>query len=250
MLFQRAFAKINLGLRVLRRRPDGYHEIETIFTRVNITDEIFVTPAEKLEFECDRRDLSSETNLVYRAAVLLQESLGVARGARIVLRKNIPVGSGLGGGSADAAAALRLLCRLWGENPTEEHLGDLALRLGSDVPFFLRPGSAHATSRGERLTYFRLEIPYPIMVVSPDLHIPTGEAYGAVAPHDHAGSDDLKTLLIQHLGLPELLGNVMKNDFEQPIFRRHPVLHDLRTEIESAGALYCAMSGRDRKSVV
>src|SRR3990170_1955369 len=106
MLFQRAFAKINLGLRVLRRRPDGYHEIETIFTRVNITDEIFVTPAEKLEFECDRRDLSSETNLVYRAAVLLQESLGVARGARIVLRKNIPVGSGLGGGSADAAAAL------------------------------------------------------------------------------------------------------------------------------------------------
>ncbi len=243
MLLQRAFAKINFGLRVLRKRPDGYHDIETIFYRVNPSDEIFVTSSDTIAFECDDETLSTEVNLVRSAAELLQKTLGIRRGARIILRKNIPVGAGLGGGSADAAATLRLLCRLWDETPAEETLSDIARRLGSDVPYFLGTGAAHATSRGEKLDYFHLEVPYPIVILSPEIHVSTRDAYGAVAPKSREGSDDLKTLLTQHLGLPELLGGVLKNDFESPVFRLHPVLRELRGQLLDSGAVFCAMSG-------
>jgi len=243
MLFQRAFAKINFGLRVLRKRPDGFHDIETILYRVNINDELVASPSRDLIFECDDPGLSSTDNLVYTAASLLQNSLGVTRGAKISLKKKIPVGAGLGGGSADAASTLRLLCKLWGENPPEGMLQELAMRLGSDVPYFLSPGAAHATSRGEQLNYFQLDVPFPIVVLSPDLHISTRAAYAAVVPNSHEGSDDLKTLLLQHLALPELLGGVLRNNFESPIFHQYPLLRELRRELLDSGAAFCSMSG-------
>jgi 4-diphosphocytidyl-2-C-methyl-D-erythritol kinase len=243
MLIQRAFAKINLGLRVLRKRPDDFHEIETIFYRVDISDQLFVSPARDLTFECDDPTLSSTDNLVYSAASLLRKKLGVSGGARMVLKKRIPVGAGLGGGSADAATALLLLSALWGKNLTRGEMEELALRLGSDVPYFLHAGSAHATSRGERLSYFPLEFPYPIVVCTPDLQISTRDAYGAVVPNPHEGSDDLKTLLEQHLGLPELLGGVLKNDFQSSLFNRYPLLRDVRREFLESGAGFCSVSG-------
>jgi 4-diphosphocytidyl-2-C-methyl-D-erythritol kinase len=243
MLFQRAFAKINLGLRVLGKRPDGFHDIETIFFRVDVKDEISVEDAPEITLECDRQDLSSGENLVCSAAKMLRMEAGVGRGAKITLRKRIPVGAGLGGGSADAAATLRLLCRLWAISPSEEKLGEIALKLGSDVPYFLRSGTAHATSRGEHLDYFQLSLPYHIVILSPDLEIPTREAYEGVVPNAHEGSDDLRTLLGQHLELPDLLGNVLKNDLEKPVFRLYPQLRTLKKEFLETGAFFCSMSG-------
>jgi len=243
MLIQRAFAKINLGLKILRKRSDGYHDIETIFYRIDASDELSVEEDENFSFECDQPELSNDENLVFAAGSMLREALGTTRGAVVRLRKRIPVGAGLGGGSADAAAALRLLCRLWDQTPSEETLAEIALRLGSDVPYFLRAGAAHATSRGERLTWFDLDIPYPILTLTPDLRIRTADAYAMVTPNPREGSDDLRTLLAQHLGLPELLGNVLRNDFQPPVFRRHPLLAELREEFISSGAAFCAMSG-------
>ena len=142
----RAHAKINLGLRILGRRDDGYHDIETVFHRIALHDEIELETAPALTVESsDPAAPGGEETICHRAAGLLRERLGIERGASIRIRKNIPVGAGLGGGSADAALVLRELPRVWGLSATDETLRDLALQLGSDVPYFLGTGSALRT---------------------------------------------------------------------------------------------------------
>src|ERR1041384_4941825 len=143
MLTVRAYAKINLGLRILGRRKDGYHDIETVFHRIDLFDEVSLAPADGLTLECFPESLpSDERNLCYQAAQLLSRRLHRSPGASIVLRKAIPEGAGLGGGSSDAAATLLGLVQLWDADLPAGELRDLALRLGSDVPYFLNDGSA------------------------------------------------------------------------------------------------------------
>jgi 4-diphosphocytidyl-2-C-methyl-D-erythritol kinase len=152
-------AKINWTLEVLGKRPDGYHEVRTIFQTINLYDTLILSPADGLSLTVRgarrgfRRDsrAAPEGNLVYRAARLLQERTGCGRGADIRLHKNIPVAAGLGGGSSDAAAALRGLRELWELPISDDELAGLAASLGSDVPFFLRGGAALASGRGEVL---------------------------------------------------------------------------------------------------
>ncbi len=243
MLFQRAFAKINLGLRVIRKRQDGYHDIETVFHRVNIFDDLVAGPAQDLSLSCDDPRIPIDGNLVLLAAGLLRQRFGVRAGARLTLTKRIPYGAGLGGGSADAAAALLLLCRLWKLAPPRGSLDEIALAIGSDVPYFLGAGSAYATSRGEMLSYFQLTLPYAILVIVPEIHLSTRSAFEAIVPVDHSGSDDLRTLLLQHLDRPDLLRNVLFNDFEAPAIRSHPQIGDLRRRIYDSGADCCLLSG-------
>jgi 4-diphosphocytidyl-2-C-methyl-D-erythritol kinase len=152
-LYVRAYAKVNLTLEVLGRRPDGFHRIATVLQTVGLWDDLFLFPLPHgVEVECSEASLSGEANLVFRAARLLRGEEGVGQGVRIVVCKGIPVASGLGGGSSDAAAALRGLARLWGLPLSHERLAGLAARLGSDVPFFLRGGTALAQGRGEEIT--------------------------------------------------------------------------------------------------
>src|SRR5512145_2350061 len=147
-----AAAKVNLTLEVLGKRPDGYHEIATVMQTVDLADRLTLEDAETLELDASAAGVPTDgTNLALRAAMALRETVGITRGVRISLDKRIPVAAGLGGGSADAAAVLLGLNRLWGLRWPRARLEAIAVTLGMDVPFFLRGGGALATGRGEQL---------------------------------------------------------------------------------------------------
>lgn len=243
MIFQRAFAKINLGLRILGRRPDGYHDIETVFHRIDIFDEIFATDSPSIDVECSDPSLAGEANLCFTAARLTAEKFKVDRGVRLTIRKNIPVGAGLGGGSTDAATALRLLNVFWGLDLPAGVLRDIALRLGSDVPFFLGDESAYATSRGEVLSYFPLSLPYAVVVVFPGVPVSTAAAYGAVRLRKHTDAGNLRTVLEDNLREPGRLRELLTNDFEEYVYRTYPEIASVRDGLASLGAAVSLLSG-------
>jgi 4-diphosphocytidyl-2-C-methyl-D-erythritol kinase len=176
----RAYAKINLGLEVLGRRPDGYHEVRTVLQTISIFDTLEVTPApDGISLECsDPRIPSGEENIVVKAARLLRDAAGVRAGAKIRLTKRIPSQAGLGGGSSDGAMALLALSRLWNIAPGRELLMSLAERLGSDVPFFLCGGTALCAGRGEEV-YPLPDAPLSNLAIAwPPSGMATKEAYG------------------------------------------------------------------------
>ena len=165
-------AKLNLTLEVIRRRPDGYHELASVVQAIDLRDTLEIIRAGNLSLQCDRQDLESESNLVLRAARALREAAGVREGARLTLTKRIPVAAGLGGGSSDAAAALIGLNHLWGTGLARPRLAEIGGKVGSDVPFFL--GSATALVRGRGDVLFRLPAlaPHIAVIVRPDLAVP------------------------------------------------------------------------------
>lgn len=175
-------AKVNLGLEVLRRRPDGYHDIRSLILSIDLADrlEIRSDPGGALRLRCPGgRVPEDEGNIVLRAARLLREVTGTSCGARLLLRKRIPVGAGLGGGSSDAAAALVGLNRIWRTRVHRRTLEDLAARLGSDVPFFLRGGLQLAEGRGEKLTSLPAPPSLRFIVIYPTLSISTASVYSS-----------------------------------------------------------------------
>jgi 4-diphosphocytidyl-2-C-methyl-D-erythritol kinase len=240
----KAYAKINLGLRILKKRPDGYHDIETVFHRVNIFDELSFEDADSISLAgSDALLPSDDTNLCIRAAKLLQQHCNCRRGARIILDKKIPVGAGLGGGSSDAAATLRALGQLWNLEISENKLIELALQLGSDVPYFLHSGAAYAKGRGEILEYFPLILPYWIVVVYPNIHISTAWAYAQVQPDEGAGAFTLKDIVQQYWGDEEALSKYLNNDFETVIKAHHPQIAEILDALKGSGAGLAQLSG-------
>jgi 4-diphosphocytidyl-2-C-methyl-D-erythritol kinase len=247
----RAHAKINLGLRVLRKRPDGYHDIETIFHRVDISDEITISTAPVLTLACSYPDLPTNAkNLSFRAAELLQNEPGLFGFPRvsISLKKRIPVGAGLGGGSSDAASTLLGIVDYLHLPVPHIRLCALAASLGSDVPYFLSHGSAHATGRGEQLKPISISVPYWILVVFPGIHVSTQWAYEALhrSVTPEPGPDDaepLDTLLNKFLEDPVRHSLLIRNDFEQVVFAEHPRIAALKQVLLDGGALFAQMSG-------
>jgi 4-diphosphocytidyl-2-C-methyl-D-erythritol kinase len=185
----RAPAKLNLTLEVRGRRPDGYHDLASVFQAVSLRDELTARSSSRITLESDRADLAGDDNLVLRAARLVAAEAGPGTGASLVLRKRIPVGAGLGGGSADAAATLLALTRLWRLSLPEGLLSDLAARLGSDVPFFLGGPTALAGGRGEVLTSLRSPAGLPVVIARPAVErVPadkTRRLYAALTPRDY-----------------------------------------------------------------
>ncbi len=183
-----AYAKINLTLEVLGRRPDGYHEVRTVLQVIDLRDTLVVEGADALSLTCDRKDLEGEDNLALRAAHLLRVESGVSTGARLTLHKRIPIAAGLGGGSADAAAALRALDRLWGLGWPVERLAALAERLGSDVPFCLYGGTVLGEGRGERLTPLPVLPPRWVVLAAPvaAMQGKTSALYARLASEDRS----------------------------------------------------------------
>ena len=247
----RAYAKINLGLRILNRRDDGYHDIETVFRRINLFDELSFEPASTISLTCNQPDLPTDgRNLCVRTTELVQKISGTHQGVHITLKKNIPVGAGLGGGSADAATVLRTLPQWWGAGLSEQQLFALALEIGADVPYFLKAGTACATGKGEILDYFALEMPYWIVVVYPNLHVSTTWAYQNVrakSPKEKRKQatvrPSLKDILIQNINDPRMLTNLLHNDFEPLVLRAHEPVARLRQSLSVAGADFAQMSG-------
>ena len=241
----KAHAKINLGLQIVRKREDGYHDIETVFHRIGLHDTLAFNRIEHgIRLSTNHTDIPvDERNLCVRAASLLLEHVSYTGGIQIALEKRIPIGAGLGGGSADAACVLRHLPGYLGFSVAEEDLFDIALKLGSDIPFFLNQGSAHAQGRGELLSYFDLALPYWILVVYPNLHISTAWAYGHVAFQPTLRMHPLKELVLDHIDAPIHWVNKLRNDFEPAVFSEHELVMRTKEILYRTGADFALMSG-------
>lgn len=241
LLRLRAPAKTNLFLEVRGRRPDGFHELDTVFAELDLADELELWPADgpglALEIEGDAGLSAGPDNLVVRAADALRVAAGRPElGARARLRKRIPQGGGLGGGSSDAAAALRGLDRLWGLDLGLERLSGLAAELGSDVAFFLRGGLQRGTGRGELLEPLA---PPPreqdLVLVLPPFPSPTPAVYRALAPYlprEPRGPEAVLAALAS--GSPEQLGAAWFNRLEEPACSILPALAEVRAQLAAA----------------
>jgi 4-diphosphocytidyl-2-C-methyl-D-erythritol kinase len=251
-----AFAKVNLGLRVLRRRRDGYHEIRTVLQSIEFFDDVDVSlrmgGRRSVQLLCDREDLNNKGNLAWRAADLLLRRLRVNARVRVRLVKRIPVGAGLGGGSSDAAAVLRAISYMLRKPPPPDVLLDVASVLGSDVPYFLIGGTAVASGRGTEVTPVP-ELPAAwIALAFPDIEVSTAWAYRALA-------ESRATELTSSAPGPRIVGTGwgsspvdiaferlserMLNDFEGVVFRRYPTLKEIKRRILAHGARCALLSG-------
>lgn len=248
MITVRAPAKINWFLHVLGRRMDGFHEIVSLIQRVDLCDALYIEPSGALEIITDA-DIPLELNLVYRAALLLKEECGIKTGARITLRKEIPVSAGLGGGSSDAAATLRGLNELWGLKLDASGLMDMGARIGSDVPFFLSSPAAVVRGRGEIIEPVGLKRACTVLLVKPREGASAGWAYGSLGmrPGDKVLTkkyDNIK-LFCQALEMGDFsaLSYLQRNDLEPYVIKGFPAVGEIKRFLREHGALLAAMSG-------
>lgn len=238
-LTKAACAKVNLWLRILGRREDGFHEIETRMLEVALADELemAVTARPGVDFQCSEPGVPvNESNLVLKAVRLLEAETGRAFGLRIHLRKHIPHGAGLGGGSSDAAAALAGIDELLALELGRERLLGLAQRIGSDVAFFLLGGACDCTGRGERVAPVAFAEPLRLLLVKPPFAVPTPWAY-----QQWAKSAEVPGLSYEPQVFP---WGTMVNDLERPVFGKHLVLGVMKQWLRSQpGVQGALMSG-------
>jgi 4-diphosphocytidyl-2-C-methyl-D-erythritol kinase len=234
----RAFAKINLDLRVLGKRDDGYHEVRTILQTIDWPDEISIESADEFEFRAHGVS-AGEDNLVVKAVRAFERVTGERVRARIELIKHVPMGAGLGGGSADAAVTLLGLQKFCGRPIPEAELFEALGRLGADVPFFAVGGRALATGRGNVMTPLEDAVGYGLLVVHPGVSISTPEAYSWLTVSDKASS--IRGFCAQSDS--DRGEDEPRNDFESVVFARHPLLSEIKSEILKAGAERAALSG-------
>ncbi len=251
-----SYAKINWVLRVLGRRPDGFHEIDTVFQTIDLADELEfeAAPGHRIELSVTGRTTGPlHANLVYRACRLLQSRLQSPCGMKVHLDKRIPVGGGLGGGSSNAAVTLLAANHLWKAGLSRAELAELGAELGSDVPFFLFGGTARAAGRGERLTLLP-DSPrrYPLVLLFPGFHVSTREAYELGGwKRIEPGSVVLTTQRLdtkiqrfhEALAQGEDVGPLLENDFEGPVFSHYPAFAEAFTRLKNAGCDSVLLSG-------
>jgi 4-diphosphocytidyl-2-C-methyl-D-erythritol kinase len=241
-----AFAKVNLQLRVLARRPDGYHELRTVFQTISLHDtlELELLRRGGIVLEADDPDLPlGRENLVWRALDALSGELGLRRGVRVRLEKRIPAGRGLGGGSSDAAAALVGLMRLTRSRLPLARLVEIAASLGADVPFFLFGGRALGVGRGDEIYPLPEGPRQAVVVVSPaTIHVATREAYRWLDSRLTKRGADSKLFCFSALCWGGQ-GSGLANDFEPAVFRRHPRLARLKRALLRRGAREAALAG-------
>jgi len=244
MLVLPSYAKINLGLRILAKRPDGYHEIETLFVQIDLHDDVQLQQTRGgIEVVCDDpRVPLGEENLAYRAAGLILRQLNRKPGYRITLRKRIPVGAGLGGGSSNAAVTLLGINHLLGYPFEATALKEMALELGSDAPFFIEGGVAVGRGRGEILSKITLRRSFWIALVYPNLEISTRWAY-----QNFSLTKGEKNIRLSEPMGPELdpftAGRFAVNELEGVVFARYPELAKLKEQLEARGAFLASLSG-------
>lgn len=246
MIQERAYAKINLGLEVGHVRPDGYHDMNTLMVPIDLYDELtFDFKEEEGILLIDNTNINSSDNFVYKAAALFMSELHLEKGIVITLKKNIPSEAGLGGGSADAAATLRGLNRLFRLNLSMDELANMAKQLGSDMPFCVYQTLAYCTGRGEEvevlnLTYKRLDV----AIIKPPYGLKTKDVYDGytletINIHKEQFAKIKEALIAGDL---KLLGDNIFNDLEESAFNLRPSLQLLALKIKDMG-LVCGMSG-------
>ncbi len=235
-----ANAKINIGLQVLRRREDGYHDLETVFYPLKVHDVLEVVEANETQFIPSGLPIpgDEQDNLCLKAYRLLQRAYDLPP-VHIYLHKTIPIGAGLGGGSADAAFLLKLIGEQFKLGLNESQLIAYARKLGADCAFFIRNRPVLATGIGDQFLDVALDLsPYQLVLVKPDTHVPTGEAYRAVTPNP------VGRQLTAPIALPvEEWRHAIINDFETGIFSKYPEIGALKAFLYENGAVFAAMSG-------
>ncbi|HVS80922.1 MAG TPA: 4-(cytidine 5'-diphospho)-2-C-methyl-D-erythritol kinase [Pyrinomonadaceae bacterium] len=243
-----AFAKINWSLRVLGKRADGYHELDTVFQMVSLHDSITLeaTDDPQIVLSCDDRSLpSDERNLVWRAASALQVRCAIRRGARVRLEKRIPVHAGLGGGSSDAAATLIGLAYLWNATITRDELLELAGGLGADVPFFFYGGTARGIGTGKDIAPLGDAADKFLLVIKPKANISTSKAYEALNAAALTTSE-AKTILSSSQRSAfsfRLSSEALQNDFDAVAFQPEPEIERARVALAKAGAQAALLAG-------
>ncbi|HEY5968530.1 MAG TPA: 4-(cytidine 5'-diphospho)-2-C-methyl-D-erythritol kinase [Chitinophagaceae bacterium] len=233
--------KINLGLNIVNKREDGYHDIETIFFPLRLKDALEVIEKEKFEFSTSGSPIKGEPekNLCFKAYNLLKKDFPQLPAVQMHLLKAIPMGAGLGGGSADGAFTLKLLNKKFDLSLSEKQLTNYSLQLGSDCPFFIINKPCFATGRGETLERSNLDLSeYKFLIVQPPIHISTAWAFSAIKPSKPVKS--IKQIIHQSTSTwkAELI-----NDFELPVFEKYPEIKNIKDKLYDAGAIYASMSG-------
>lgn len=239
-----AFAKINLYLAVIGRRADGYHEIETIFQSIDLADELAFEPADQIEVVCSVPELSGERNLAHSAAEHLRAAAAISQGARITITKHVPTAAGLGGGSADAAATLAALNRMWRLGWPVQRLAEVGARVGSDVPFCVSGGTAFGRGRGTELFEMTILKDCPIVIAKPAGGLLARDVYAA---YDEAPAQPKRPAeaLRALLDVADVDGvcPLLENTLEPAVLRLKPEVAHIKQAALAAGARCVLVSG-------
>ena len=237
--------KINIGLRVVRKREDGYHDLETIFYPVyGLHDELEVEPAEEFAFLQDGLvvDCLPTDNLIYKVYKRMQEHFPQIGNVKITFKKNIPFGAGLGGGSSDAAHMAIALNEIFSLGLTREQLAEEVRPLGADCPFFIYNTPCYAEGIGDKLSPITLDLSgLRLVMIKPNCSVSTKDAYAGIVRHPEA-EGQIKQALAEGKTLTDM-SPLLINDFEQTVFPLHPEIAEIKQRLLSAGAMYAAMSG-------
>jgi len=232
-------AKINVGLNVLEKRADGYHELSSVFYPVKeLCDILEILPADGFLFSSSGIAIPGNSNICAKAFELLKADFGISN-VTMHLHKQIPIGAGLGGGSADGAFTLKALNELFELKLTNTQLEKYALQLGADCPFFIDNTPKYVTGKGGKMKEIDLDLSvYELKFVFPELHISTTEAYGGVMPKQP------ETNLLDLISKPiDNWKTTVKNDFEVSAFEKHPQLEKMKEQLYADGAIYASMTG-------
>ncbi len=241
-----SYAKVNLHLRILGKRPDGFHDVSTLFQMISLRDSLSFSPAETVELTCDDPGIPVDgQNLIVRAAEALKRRFSVNDGARIHLEKRIPSPGGLGGGSSNAAVALLGLKRLWQIDVLDAELNETAAGLGSDVPFFLHGGTALGTGRGEVIEPIEDLDESFMVVVTPDISVSTPQAFAAINAESltYEAQNRILRVCRDEAESLDLHHTVLKNDFETCVFAAFPEIGEVKATLLNLGAVNALMSG-------
>lgn len=240
--------KINLGLNIVQKREDGYHDLETFFYPLNICDAVEIISQTNDSNNINNISYTStglaiagneQNNLCIKAYQLLKKDFSLLPSIKMHLHKNIPMGAGLGGGSADGAFVLQLLNKKFNLQLSQQQLMNYALQLGSDCPFFIINKPCFATSRGEKMNEINIYLSaYKFLLVNPQIHVSTSWAFANIQPVIPKKS--IQQIITQPIYTWK---NELINDFEKPVFKQHTSIHSIKNEMYKMGAVYAAMSG-------
>ncbi len=231
-------AKINIGLNITSKRKDGFHNLESIFYPIHWVDILEINKSDTFKFTCSGLpiDINYQNNLVVKAYQLMVDTFNITP-CNFHLHKQIPMGAGLGGGSADASFTLTAINTLFNLNITTQELESLADKLGSDCPFFIENTSKFVSKKGNKMSKIDIDLsPYYIKLVNPNIHVSTKEAFDGIQPKP-------STTDYLNFSIVDLEKSTIINDFESTVFPIHPILQELKHKLKSEGAFYTSMTG-------
>lgn len=243
-----SYAKINLYLRIGRKLGSGYHQIQSVMQKIELSDNIHIEPIneDKIVVESTNKELESDSNLAYQVASLLKKKFKIRQGVRIFVEKNIPLEAGLGGGSSDAATTLLSLNKLWSLRLKEKQLIDLAAQLGSDVPFFIGENAAVVEGIGDRIKRIKKSFSINIVLINPGFRISTKWAYSAFDRQKPKIKAKVNiNSLVKAIEKKDIKGiaNNLHNDFEPIVTKRYKVINEIKNNLLRNDALNASVSG-------